>query len=93
MVKDWKLLQYKIILYLCSLYIIKEKKYGEELDSSNIFNMDESPIYLKSIIKKTVAPIAIGAKSINIRTYSGEKTEIIMILLISPDWEKFPPLF
>ena len=73
-----------------SLIYYKRKKYGEDFDASNIFNMDETPIYLESISKKTVAPI--GQKSINIRSNGGEKTRITVILLISTSGEKLPPL-
>ena len=72
------------------LIYYKRKKYGEDFDASNIFNMDETPIYLESISKKTVA--LIGQKSINIRSNGGEKTRITVILLISASGEKLPPL-
>ena len=35
-----------------SFIYYKRKKYGEDFDASNIFNMDETPIYLESISKK-----------------------------------------
>lgn len=58
-----------------SLTYFKRKKYGEELEASYIFNMDETPIYLESISKKAIAPI--GAKIINIRTNGSYKRKII----------------
>ena len=51
--------------------------------------MDETPIYLESISKNTIAPI--GEKSVYIRTHGGEKTRITVILTIRADGRKLPP--
>ena len=52
--------------------------------------MNETPIYLKSKSKNTIAPI--GAKTVYIRTHRGEKTRIVVILCKGAEGTKLPPL-
>ena len=65
-------------------------KYENDNIYPDIYNMEETPIYLELISNKTVAPK--GAKTVYINTHGGEKIRITVILCISANGIKLPPL-
>ena len=69
-------------------YIEWEVKKKEILDKGNIFNMDETPIYLEMVIKTTIAKIC--TKSVNVE--EGEHFWIAVIFAVEANGIKLTPL-
>lgn len=61
------------------------------MDYENLYNMDETPIYFESVMKKTIAPI--GERSVSIKTHGGENVRITLMLTICANGTKLPLLF
>ena len=71
------------------LYALRTK-LGDAIDYGNLYNMDETPIYFESVMKKTIAPI--GERSVSIKTHGGEHIRITLMLTICANGTKLPPL-
>ena len=71
-------------------YIEWEVKKKEILDKGNIFNMDETPIYLEMVIKATIAKIC--TKSVNVEAREGEHFWIAVIFAVEANGIKLTPL-
>ena len=65
-------------------------KIGDVQNMCNIYNMDETPIWFEMISKNTVTKL--GEKTVTKRTFGSERTRISVILCISADGQKIPPL-
>ena len=61
------------------------------MDYENLYNMDETPIYFESVMKKTIAPI--GERSVSIKKHGGEHVRITLMLTICANDTKLPLLF
>ena len=71
------------------LYIYR-KELNELDDRINIFNMDETPIYLEMFSKTCV--VKIRERSVNVKTFGSDRNRISLILCISANELKLPSL-
>ena len=54
---------------------------GDKENYSNIFNMDETPIWFEMVSQTTI--VKIGEKCINVKTFRSDRARISVILCIS----------
>ena len=70
---------------------LKEKRIFNAYSLNQICNIDETPIFLNMVSKKTIH--FKGKKTITIKTTNQEKVRVSLLLTITAEGGKLPPLF